>query len=1106
MFIVAIYYSLYFDSLFYILSMRYLILVSFCLLFTDGSAQKADSLLAEWKSYKLLPKSNFSQDTNAVKVCLALTRESSVNGDSALLFVAEARRISQNVKWIKGLAMTDYRKAVMLSSMGDQDAAIVLFTASAENWKKVLPPSGGIDAAQCLSRIGSCYVNSGKPKEALPFFEKSIELYTRLDIYTGIVSQCNLLGLANQSMERDSIAIYWFSKGIPICEKHNDKLRKGILLGNIGLSHASLGEYSKALQVYDQALKIDEELGNFNGQLRHIGNMAASYRAMGELELALNLAQKALKISRELNNQRGISSNLNGIAIIQCLIGDYQKALENNFEALEIDTKLGHLSGIQSEVGNIGLTYQYIGDAPLALVYHAKSLEMAEQAGSLSGQISTLNNIGIVYFMQNLYSKALEIHLRALELCNQHQNKKDFVYVLGSIANDYKGLKKLDTAVLFYERAIVYCKELGMNANLAHNTANMAEVYLDKKEFKKSLQNNTEALVMYQKMGMLPNEVRSYGNIAMTYHKMNDHVLAEKNAVVSLEKAINISTPEVIRYASRIGYIVSLKSNTPQASLNRLSLLRKSSWQQMELSYFSLSEREREEFFELVESDFGDYFDFTVKHHRQFPALTDTMYNIVLGIKGLSLRSNTYLRNSILQSKDTVLISQYNRLVELKNRIARELASGVRNIPLENEANELERSVIASSKVFSDFDRIKKLDWKDVRNGLKKDECAIEFVDYETRFDSSSSVLYAALIVKKDSEHPELVQLCTQKELERILGNTQEKNVNYVKRLYGTKGKYRSELYAKIWQPLEAQLKGIKKIYYSPSGLLHTVSFSALSGGGNSFIADNYNLQHYSSTGIIAFAANQMQLKNAEVLLMGGIDYSGSNGKGWSYLPGTEEEVKTLNSLFTANKLNTSYYSSLNASEAIVKERGAKADIIHIATHGFSFSQGKPENKSEYVEYGDVVFRGTGSYADLSFISNSNPMMRSGLVMAGANTVWERDPASKTEDGILTALEVSNLNLSKTKLVVLSACETGLGQVKGSEGVYGLQRAFKMAGAQFVIMSLWQVPDKETSEFMKLFYGRLLKTNDVRMSFENAQKSMRKKYDPYYWAAFVLVE
>ncbi|PIY03984.1 MAG: hypothetical protein COZ21_07795 [Bacteroidetes bacterium CG_4_10_14_3_um_filter_31_20] len=131
--------------------------------------------------------------------------------------------------------------------------------------------------------------------------------------------------------------------------------------------------------------------------------------------------------------------------------------------------------------------------------------------------------------------------------------------------------------------------------------------------------------------------------------------------------------------------------------------------------------------------------------------------------------------------------------------------------------------------------------------------------------------------------------------------------------------------------------------------------------------------------------------------------------------------------------------------------------------------------------------------------------MRSGLALARANDVWSKTKADG-EDGVLTAYEVSNMNLQNTQLVVMSACETGLGDIKGSEGVYGLQRAFKMAGVKYIIMSLWQVPDKETEEFMVTFYTKLLKIKDIRKSFNETQKEMRQKYDPYYWAAFVLIE
>ena len=135
-------------------------------------------------------------------------------------------------------------------------------------------------------------------------------------------------------------------------------------------------------------------------------------------------------------------------------------------------------------------------------------------------------------------------------------------------------------------------------------------------------------------------------------------------------------------------------------------------------------------------------------------------------------------------------------------------------------------------------------------------------------------------------------------------------------------------------------------------------------------------------------------------------------------------------------------------------------------------------------------------------------MIRSGLILAGANQAWQNKPSlSDREDGILTAYEISQMNLQNTELVVLSACETGLGDIQGNEGVYGLQRAFKIAGAKYIIMSLWEVPDRQTLNLMTYFYNYLAQGQSIRDAFKSAQDEMRLIFDDaYYWAGFVLVE
>lgn len=317
---------------------------------------------------------------------------------------------------------------------------------------------------------------------------------------------------------------------------------------------------------------------------------------------------------------------------------------------------------------------------------------------------------------------------------------------------------------------------------------------------------------------------------------------------------------------------------------------------------------------------------------------------------------------------------------------------------------------------------------------------------------------------------------------------------------------------------MEDHLQGIKNIYYSPSGLLHKVSFAAISKDDNVFLCDAYQLHQQSSTGKVAFPNNLMYEKSDRFMLIGGVQYNTTDTKNkvWSYLPGTQNEVQKISNFLTKQKHTIELYTSLDANEGNIKEKVQKSNMLHFSTHGFFYpdpEQVRAEVKEEIVGE-DIVFRGDldtsdiqrkSNYANWSFVKNKNPLMRSGLVLAGANDVWERDALADGEDGILTAQEVATLDLRNTKLVVLSACETGLGDIKGSEGVYGLQRAFKMAGAQYLIMSLWQVPDKETAEFMELFYKNLTKVKDIPTAFDQTQKAMRKKYDPYFWAAFVMI-
>ena len=289
---------------------------------------------------------------------------------------------------------------------------------------------------------------------------------------------------------------------------------------------------------------------------------------------------------------------------------------------------------------------------------------------------------------------------------------------------------------------------------------------------------------------------------------------------------------------------------------------------------------------------------------------------------------------------------------------------------------------------------------------------------------------------------------------------------------------------------------------------------------------DRYTLHELTSTRYLAMGLKQKAkdpIANT-IAMVGGVNYdylpgstaapkknkkdknasrssSSISGK-LDYLENTKIEVELINKqLTTSSWLVKLFENNEPLEENITKLEGKEAKgILHIATHGYAFSE---------FDFNDTtVNKNSLRY---SYRYSTNPMVRSGLILTGGNWAWTgSDTLSKLgaeQNGILTALEVSQLNLKKTKLVVLSACETGLGKIEGSEGTFGLKRGFKLAGVEQIIVSLWSVPDKETMELMTLFYTDLTKTLNPVISFSKAQKEMRNKYptDPEKWAGFVLV-
>jgi CHAT domain-containing protein len=350
-------------------------------------------------------------------------------------------------------------------------------------------------------------------------------------------------------------------------------------------------------------------------------------------------------------------------------------------------------------------------------------------------------------------------------------------------------------------------------------------------------------------------------------------------------------------------------------------------------------------------------------------------------------------------------------------------------------------------------------------------------------------VIYVALYIKNDNARPKTVVMPQGHHME--------------KRYYSY---YRNTVTSKIddvysykvfWQPIEREIGTNATVYLSPDGVYNQINLEIIPTPDGKYIIDNSNIVLVSNTKDIhlrkitkakpAIAANKATMFGNPTFYLS----ASASGKVLP-LPGTEKEIEELQALLKQSGWTTDEFLKTSASEDQVKVISSPK-IFHIATHGF-YSPAVTQDELEEL---------TESEAQIA----ENPLMKSGLLLTGAGDVLDQTNYNfNIESGILTAYEAMSLNLDQTDLVVLSACETGLGDVSNGEGVYGLQRAFLVAGAKVLVMSIFKVDDTATQKLILNFYRKWLATNNLRQSFIYAKKEIRQEYpEPIYWGSFMMI-
>jgi CHAT domain-containing protein/tetratricopeptide (TPR) repeat protein len=814
------------------------------------------------------------------------------------------------------------------------------------------------------------------------------------------------------------------------------------------------------------------ESNNLTGEivyLRTLSNIGLVSLTRGRTQEADSFIVKSLSLSEKMFGKKSAAyiANRNNYGKLVQSIGNYNQAEREFDEALSLaDAVFGESMQKAIILNNKAMLFQTIGryEEASALMQNAIQTSSSKGGGKkifFRGFDNRKFRINLAYIYQ-LSGKYIEAEKIFVELKKEYEAK-------GTAKNaDYAGL--------INQMGILYI-QMGKPEKVEELLKKSKEIYKAR---------YTEDNVYYAKV---TNDLGNFYRMRARYED------AEKQ----LNKALNIHEtllgskhPDYVRTQENLAILYWKTGKLEQAYMMYRDVMDKTI-EFINLYFPPMSEAEKTSFWDVTAPRFQRFYSFALEANTTMNYVAQDFYDYQMATKALLLNSTSKVKASILKSGNETLIKDYLSWLDQKEQLARlyslskeELKQQQINLPeLERAANATEKLLSEKSAEFSQGYSTQKTSYKQILGLLNDNEAVVDIIRVRGFVqDFTNESKYVALVLKKGSEIPKLVVMENGADLEKKYAKFYRNAVQQK-----VTDDYSYEQY---WSKIENEITGKKLIYISPDGVYNQMNLNTLKRPDQDYVLNRYDLVIIgNSKDLLALKARKTVVPKKNAFLLGFPDYGTTEVPA---LPGTKVEIEGISKLLKTSGYQVNQVMARDATEKNIKALKSPT-LVHIATHGY-FLQDAGE--------------GEGSVFGVNAESASrNPLLRSGLVLAGAGksiTGTGGSDISSNDNGILTAYEAMNLNLEGTNLVILSACETGLGDIKSGEGVYGLQRAFQVAGADALIMSLWKVDDAATQMLMTNFYNSWIKLGNKQKAFKQAQLQLMAKYkEPYYWGAFVMM-
>jgi CHAT domain-containing protein/lipopolysaccharide biosynthesis regulator YciM len=993
-------------------------------------------------------------------------------------------------------------------SLSEYQRAIAYYQQALPIFQAVGDRNGEADA---LMNLGNAYLSLSEYQRAIAYYQQALPIFQAVGDRNGEAQALGNLGNAYLSLSEYQRAIAYYQQALPIFQAVGDRNGEAGALTNLGLAYRSLSEYQRAIDYYQQALPIFQAVGDRNGEASALNNLGGAYRSLSEYQRAIDSYQQALPIFQAVGDRNGEADALTGLGNAYRSLSEYQRAIDFYQQALPIYQAVGDRNGEANALGNLGVAYGSLSEYQREIDYYQQALPIFQAVGDRNGEAGALTNLGVAYRSLSEYQRAIDSYQQALPIFQAVGDRNGEARALTNLGNAYRSLSEYRSAIDSYQQALPIFQAVGDRNGEAAALMNLGNAYRSLSEYQRAIDYHQQALPILQAVGDRNGEAGVLMNLGVAYLFLSEY----QRAIDSYQQALPIFQAVGDRAGAGIllANIGKLLEAQDQPEL-AIAFLKQSVnvRETIRVGIQGLDQSLQQSYTDSVADDYRRLADLLLRENRVLEAqrVLDLLKVQELDDYLRDVRGNAETASGVeyLQQEQDIL-SRYNALQQTAIELGQELAQ------LQQKAN-LESLTASDMARRDDLVRLQDELNQQFNNFARTPEIRslIEQLDFDAReqtvslgaldglrdeLDDLNAVLLYPLILENRIEL--IITIPNSPPLRRTVEGIGSEAINQAivelrqaledPRLDAVTPA--QKLYRWLIEPLEADLAQAQPqtIIYAPDGQLRYIPLAALHDG------EQWLAQRYAVNNITAASLQALTIEpptTPRVLAGAFADPNavhpklvGDRNVEFRGLPFAGTEVQTLSETLP----NTTTLIDQAFALAVVQPQMNNFNILHFATHA-AFVSG--DASQSFILFGD------------------------------GDTATLRD--------------IESWSLFNVDLVVLSACETGLGGFDNNGAqILGLGYQFQSRGVRATIASLWQVSDGGTQVLMNAFYAGLDQGMSKAAALQAAQRALisgdfstvqgERSGDgtveivdlrtglppqvssnlnhPYYWAPFILI-